>query len=243
MQPNHSDEFDLILPCYNPLENWDDKILASLEEIEQLAEGINIHLILVNDGSTVELAPDKIKRLSNKIARFTFLTNPTNKGKGNALRLGVKQSNNPLCMFTDIDFPYTPESFVKMYHALRTADCGIAVGIREDSYYSKTPYTRKVISKLLKKLIKSFFRLKVADTQCGLKGFNSKGKELFLETTIDRYLFDLEFIQLASKKLPSEIKGIPVELKDDVVFSKINSKIILQEGGSFLKIFFSGIFK
>jgi len=234
---------DLILPCYNPQENWEQLILSSLKEINQLSPDLQIHVILVNDGSTPPLNPDCIQTLRDQIPHFTFIDNTINRGKGYVLRDGVAQSEDQICMFTDVDFPYTLDSFIDVYESLLADDCAVAVGIRNTSYYSQTPLARKIISKVFKKLIKTFFRLKVSDTQCGLKGFNAEGRKLFLQTTIDRYLFDLEFIQLASRKFPKQIKGVTVELKEGIVFSKINTKILLQEGGSFMKIFLGSIFR
>lgn len=231
-------DLDLILPCYNPLGNWEEEILESLKAIDQLSPGIQINIILVNDGSSPTLSPEKIERLTNQIAHFTFIDSQPNKGKGHALRVGIQQSQHQICMFTDIDFPYTAESFYSLYKALLEENCEVAVGIRDNSYYAQTPFSRKLVSKLFKTLLKTFFRLKIADTQCGLKGFKQTGKSLFLQTTINRYLFDLEFIKLASRKVPKQIRGIPVELKEGVVFSKLNTRILLQEGWSFLRIFF-----
>lgn len=236
-------DLDLILPCYNPQGNWEAEILHALKAIDQQLPEIQINLILVNDGSSPALSTDKIDTLRNQIPHFTFIEGQINKGKGHALRLGMQQSQQPICLFTDVDFPYTAESFCKVYQALASGDCEVAVGVRDNSYYTQTPFSRKVISKLFKTLLKTFFRLKIADTQCGLKGFKQTGKALFLQTTINRYLFDLEFIQLASRKVPKQIRGIPVELKEDVVFSKMNTRIILQEGWSFIRIFLKGIFK
>ncbi len=236
-------EIDLILPCYNPQENWTSKIVSSLKEIERLSTDLRIHLILVNDGSSPLLDPSKINSLKEQIPRFTYIDNPTNKGKGHALRTGFAQSKNEICIFTDIDFPFTAQSFVNVYNTLTTEDCELAVGVRDYNYYSKIPFGRKVISKLLKQLIKLFFALKLSDTQCGLKGFKPLGKELFLQTTINRYLFDLELIQAASRKIPNQIIGVPIILKEGIVFSKINSKIIVQESFNFLRIFFKSLLK
>jgi len=234
---------DLILPCYNPQEYWVSEILSSVKEIKKRLPDLQLNIILVNDGSTVVLDPAQIEKLRTQLPQFTFIDNAVNKGKGHALRVGIAQSKQTICMFTDVDFPYTPDSFITVYQALTAEDCEVAVGIRDNSYYASTPFARKVISKTFKQMLKTFFRLQVSDTQCGLKGFNLKGKELFLGTTIDRYLFDLEFIQLASRKFPKQIKGVPVILKEGIVFSKLNSKILLQEGLSFLRIFFTSIFK
>ncbi|MBK7037383.1 MAG: hypothetical protein IPH42_13850 [Bacteroidetes bacterium] len=81
-------------------------------------------------------------------------------------------------------------------------------------------------------------RLKISDTQCGLKGFNKKGKDIFLKTTINRYLFDLEFIFLVSRQKEVSMVPVEIELKENIQFSSMRTGILLSEGFNFLKIFF-----
>ncbi len=169
-----------------------------------------------------------------------LIGNKINCGKGHALREGVKAATGDLIIYTDIDFPYTHDSFLKIYSALKNEDADIAIGIRGEKYYSRLPKARMRISKLLRWFIKKFLRIPTDDTQCGLKGFNQKGKEVFLQTTINRYLFDLEFIFLSARNNLS-IKTVEVELRPDIVLSKMNWKILLQEFGNFLKIFVRSI--
>ncbi len=78
----------------------------------------------------------------------------------------------------------------------------------------------------------------VSDTQCGLKGFNTNGKEIFLKTTIDRYLFDFEFIFQCSRKKSILLKTVPVQLKDNVVFSNMKLKILMQESLNLIRVLF-----
>jgi hypothetical protein len=53
-----------------------------------------------------------------------------------------------------------------------------------------------------------------------------------LETTIERFLFDLEFLMLANGRVA--ITPVPVELREGVVFSKVGWKILATEGKNFL---------
>jgi hypothetical protein len=76
---------------------------------------------------------------------------------------------------------------------------------------------------------------------CGLKGFNNKGKAAFLSTTIDRYLFDLEFVFLAAR-MKLNIAKVPVNLRDGVVLSKLNVRILATEGLNFLGLFVNALF-
>jgi hypothetical protein len=76
----------------------------------------------------------------------------------------------------------------------------------------------------------------VTDTQCGLKGFDNLGKSIFLTTTIDRFLFDLEFLSLAGKNKLVYTYSVPVELNEGVVFSRMGWRVVASELQNLLRI-------
>lgn len=224
-------DISVILPCYNPSDGWSSLVLDYQKRLE--AEGHNIELIIVNDGSTRNFTEEENQlSASSAIKKIGYAEN---KGKGYALRKGVEAAKGTYILYTDIDFPYTHESFIKVIETLKTGN-DVALGIRGKEYYRHVPKSRVYISKFLRSLIRLFLRIPTDDTQCGLKGFNQKGKEVFLQTTIHRYLFDLEFVFLSSQK-KLKIKTVEVQLRPEIVLSKMNWKILLQEFGNFLKIF------
>lgn len=198
-------------------------------------------LIIVNDGSTnglfQEVQKSFLEHKSVKIVAYEH-----NKGKGYALRKGVKVGSGDLLIYTDVDFPYTIESFMGIFNQLKNKPTDVAIGIRGEEYYRHLPETRVRISKMLRWLIKTFLRLPTDDTQCGLKGFNQKGKDVFEQTSINRYLFDLEFVFLCGvNKL--QVATVEVKLRPEVQMSKMNWKVLLQESGNFILIFIKSIFK
>jgi hypothetical protein len=77
----------------------------------------------------------------------------------------------------------------------------------------------------------------VKDTQSGLKGFNQKGKEVFLKTHINSFLFDMEFVVLASRRKDLRLAKIQVHVRDGISFSQMSWKTIKQELLSFQNIF------
>lgn len=222
----------LVVPCYNPRPAWAQRVVKYFQEFSKAA-ATEVKLTLVNDGSTQNVSELDFQFLRQAIPGFTLLNYAENRGKGYALRQGVQQSTSDFYIFTDIDFPYTLESMLAIEQALLEKG-GIAVGHRDQSYYGKVPLFRKVLSQSFRWFIKQSLNLPVEDSQCGLKGFDNSGKKIFLKTTVDRFLFDLEFLVLANKKVP--IYGVPVQLKEGIVFTTMGAKILLAESGNFLKI-------
>lgn len=228
----------ILLPCYNPPEGWQNQVINSMRILrEELASEFSIiKLVIVNDGSTSGINSDLKKEISERAHPADFVEYEVNRGKGFALRQGAAVVDTEYCIYTDIDFPYEEESLVQMSRKLKEGN-EVVLGHRGRDYYDKTPWFRKLISKTLRWILKTFLRLPTDDSQCGLKGYEKKGLQLFLETKIDRFLFDLEFIKMASKR-KLKITTSDANLKPNIVFSKVNLKILMRESLNFVKVLF-----
>jgi glycosyltransferase involved in cell wall biosynthesis len=229
----------VILPCYNPVSGWMDIVEKNLLLIQtRVPVG---ELIIVNDGSDKNFDGVEVSQFFRRYGLVKIISYRQNRGKGYALRAGVAESTGALIIYTDIDFPYTAESFFSIFRALQTNSDNLVIGIRHESYYTHLPGVRARISKFLKLLTRNLLQIPTDDTQCGLKGFGSEAKEIFLRTRIDRYLIDLEFIFLAARE-KLKIKAVAVELRPDVQLSEMRWQTLMHEGGNFLKIFIQTIF-
>ncbi len=228
-------QLSIVLPCYNPPQHWEQNVWVAYQEIiKELSDPPEI--IVVNDGSTQAVDAASIEFLRKKLPDFRYLTYEPNQGKGAALRHGVSQATGDWVIYTDIDFPYTTISFLNIW-TLLVQGADVALGVKDAGYYHHVPKVRVYISRGLRFLIGFFFRMPVTDTQCGLKGFNQKGRTVFLATTIQRYLCDLEFVyQCFRTKPPLKIKSYEVALKDNIQFRKMNYRILFSEGLNFMKI-------
>ena len=234
-------KLDIILPCYNPPRNWAEALTVAVHEIQgALGAETEISLILVNDGSQQGLDAQQIAWIHGQIATFSYIAYTPNRGKGHALRTGVRAAAGTHQIYTDIDFPYTTASLVAVYRAL-IAGADIAAGVRDAAYYQHVPTLRRFISKFLRWMLRTFLRIKISDTQCGLKGFGPRGKALFLQTGIDRFLFDLEFIFLASGIEALRLVPVDVQLRPGIEFSKARMGILIGESINFASIFWKGL--
>jgi glycosyltransferase involved in cell wall biosynthesis len=197
-------------------------------------------MYLVNDGSKSGIRSADIRLLSEKIAGFTYIDSSVNQGKGGALRDAVRLTTGKWVIYTDADYPYLIENAVEMFRLLSSDAADVVVGVRDEQYYDQLPIGRKIFSLSLKVMNYLFFpQLKVKDTQSGLKGFNQKGKEVFLKTQISAFLFDMEFLVLASKNPTIRIHWIYVQAREGIVFSTMRAKTIMTELVNFASILFS----
>lgn len=206
---------------------------------EAISAETSIHMYLVNDGSKTGIRPEDIALLAREINSFTYIDSPVNQGKGGALRDAVRQTTGKWVIYTDADYPYLIQNAVDMFRLLSSDAADIVVGVRDEQYYDQLPLGRKIFSLSLKVMNYLFFpQLKVKDTQSGLKGFNQKGKEIFLKTRIPAFLFDMEFLVLASKNPDIRIQWIYVQARKGIVFSTMRAKTILTELVNFTTILF-----
>lgn len=233
---------DIILPCYNPAAGWTEHIIRAYTDIARSLADTTVRILMVNDGSTRGISDADVQLLQNKIPGFTYITYSNNRGKGYALREGIRRSDAQFTIYTDIDFPYLTNSLLEIFKVLKENAADIAIGIKDGRYYAHVPPFRRFISRLLRTCTSAVLRLKVSDTQCGLKGFNAQGRDLFMQTTIDRYLFDLEFVFLASRDTRIRMQPVEITLRDNVQFSSMRMNILLQESGNFFKICIRSIF-
>ncbi|MCG8576979.1 MAG: glycosyltransferase [Flavobacteriales bacterium] len=198
--------------------------------------GVGVSLIVVNDGSTKNVEERHISYIEKNLPTALMMSYEENRGKGYALRKGVKEAKSDLIIYTDIDFPYQEKSLIAVYESL-SQGFDVVLGHRGNDYYTNTPTGRKNISKFLRWTLKTFLRLPTDDSQCGIKAFNQRGAAVFTDTRIDRFLFDLEFIKLASRR-KMKIEKVEVELKPNVIFSKVNMGILMRESLNFVKVLF-----
>ncbi|MCS6934600.1 MAG: glycosyltransferase [Chitinophagales bacterium] len=228
--------YSIVVPCYNPPAGWAENLLNHLR-----GYGLPDHeleLVLINDGSKINFTEKDTDYLQQNLLNTQFILLEKNSGKGNAVRRGASAARGKYLIYTDIEHPYTVESVKRVMEALwQGAD--IAAGSRNERYFSSLPPLRYLVSRSLITFNQFILRLPTPDTQCGLKGMNRRGKEVLFQTTIDGFLFDLEFIRTAHR-LKLQVVAVPVELRPEIRLTTHILKNILKETINFIKIIFHG---
>ncbi len=223
----------LIVPCYNPIQNWETNLLKSYQEFCNAA-GTQCKVVLVNDGCTFDIE-NEVNTLKNALQEnLNYIVHPVNKGKGATLKTGVRAAQSDVYMFTDVDFPYTIESMKNVYFS-SCQHSGISTGYRKAEYYQHLSPTRALISKTLRWLNSFVLGLPTNDTQCGLKAFDNEIKPIFLACKTDRFLLDLELL-LATNAQKLGIHPVHVQLNEGVTFTKFNFMILFKELGNFFNL-------
>ncbi|MFH1613016.1 MAG: glycosyltransferase family 2 protein [bacterium] len=190
----------LIIPAYNEEGNIAEAISSSLNILQQVANEYEI--IIINDGSS-----DKTEEISNawqeKNQYIKIIHLFSNKGVGNALKMGFNQAKYELIFWIPGDNQVKSDDLPKFLSVIENAD--IVAGFR---IKRQDPFIRKFNANLYKILLFIFFGLKIKDVDCN-KLFRKKVFEkIKIEST--GQLIDAEIL-IKAKKLKFKIKeiGIP----------------------------------
>ncbi len=99
----------IIIPTYN-----EEKTIAEVARKVYAAEtpGFLKEIIVVNDGST-DGTMDTLRSLSLKLP-FTLISHVRNRGKGAAIRTGIKRAKGHAILIQDADLELTPDDYVNL---------------------------------------------------------------------------------------------------------------------------------
>lgn len=228
---------DLVLPCYNPPTGWEQGVIGDFEHLCTQFGALRFHLFIVTDGSQRGYEPETVARLKEAIPDLKIVDYQPNRGKGYALREAVRHTTSPYILYTDYDFPYTDESVRTVIDAL-LGGADVVVAVRDTAYQHGLPRFRRFLSNASHRCNRLLLRLKITDTQGGLKGFNRRGREVFLSTTICSFLFDTEFIAKSSRR-GLRIEPVASRIKEGLLISDMGIDVLRREMLNFLKILFA----
>jgi len=184
----------IIIPCYNEADRLDTN-----KFIDYLSQNTHLHFIFVDDGST-----DNTRKIINQLiskynSLVSLLTNETNKGKAESVRLGVIESykmNPDYIGFLDADLAAPIEeidNLLKIVKKDKTKEVVFASRIQIIGSEIKRNYFRHFIGRLFATCVSLLLKIRIYDTQCGAKMFSRKiCNDIFSEQFVSPWLFDVE---------------------------------------------------
>ncbi|MBW1859267.1 MAG: glycosyltransferase [Deltaproteobacteria bacterium] len=192
----------VVIPAYNEegcLERNSGTVLAYLDTLNK-----DYELIFVDDGSRDSTA-SIIERIVKNNPRCRSLSNPTNRGKGDATGKYV--------VFMDADLA-VPIRFVTTCLNKLESGAPVVIGSRHlpsSSFKVREGPLRQVCGEVFRRFAQLSLGLRVSDITCGLKGLEKEAAtDIFSRSKIDRWGYDVEIIFLA-RKLKYAIEEVPVD--------------------------------
>ncbi len=191
-------ELSIVLPAYNEAKRLPPYLLA-VDDYLRRSDVAGYEIIVVDDGSRDGLG-EILASLTAERPAVTVVTLQENRGKGAAVRTGVLAASGRLILFADADGATPIEEERKLRRRiLEGAD--LAVGLRRaGGAAAQRSLPRRLSGLVFSHLIRSLFRIKASDTQCGFKMFRREvGRRLFEACAEDGYLFDIYILALAER--------------------------------------------
>jgi glycosyltransferase involved in cell wall biosynthesis len=181
------------------------RLTAALDET-----GLAWEVILVVDGDAATYRAAQPLRSD----RVTVLGYGLNRGKGFALRVGMSHARGEVVTFIDSDMEIDPQQIGDMEQLLRMYHADVVVGSKRHPLSEvRYPLLRRFQSLCYQLLIRLLFRLRVRDTQTGLKVMRREVAMRVLDVAlVKRFAFDLELLALARRFGFGRICEAPVRI-------------------------------
>jgi glycosyltransferase involved in cell wall biosynthesis len=113
----------VVVPVYNEAATV-GQVVAELLELP-----LRLEVLLVDDGST-DGSPAELARLASSHEAVSVLTQPSNRGKGAAVRRGIDESNGDFLLIQDADLEYSPSDIPALIDPLLSGKADAVFGTR-----------------------------------------------------------------------------------------------------------------
>ncbi len=193
-------DWSVVIPAYNEalrLPAYLKDIVAYFEDRDAPYE-----LLVVDDGSTDGTA-ERVREIAAGRPFIGVHVLPTNRGKGAAVREGMRRAQGALRLMTDADGATPIREIERLEGAIRRG-ADIAVGsrvLRDPTVVRQTRLHRKLPGHVFNFIVRRLGVSGVVDTQCGFKLFRGPiADDLFGALSTDGFGFDVELLLLAQRR-------------------------------------------
>ena len=184
-------KLSIIIPCYNE-ENNIEIILNKLNDVK--LNNIEKEIIEIDDWYKVSM----------------ILLHEENKGKGAALRTGIKHATGDYIIIQDADLEYNPDEYNNLLKPLINNECDVVYGSRfKNKVYDKGYLANKLANRFLTSFSNLFTHYKLTDMETCYKVFKSSVIKK-IELKENRFGFEPEITSKLSK-INARIIEVPIK--------------------------------
>lgn len=200
-------DLSIVIPVYNEETVVEKSVRETLHFFSQ--QPPSWELIIVNDGST-DATRKILSVLQQRDARVRVITFPENRGKGAAVREGLKNSTGDYMLFFDTDLSTPLSEFPKFWN--KKDEHTVLIGsrtVKGADINKHQRWIREMAGKLGNLLTRLLLPLPYRDTQCGFKLYPGSFRSLLHLSKINGAVFDIEWLLIAQEN-GFTIQEIPV---------------------------------
>jgi len=161
-------KISVIIPVFNE----ETTIKALIDKV--LKTGVANEIIIVDDGSA-DGTKEILKRVKNGDS-LQVITHEKNKGKGAALRTGLKHITGDIIIFQDADLEYDPAEYEELLKPIQDGVADVVYGSRLRGGKPQRAYLfwHKLGNDFLTFLTNILFNTTISDMETGYKVFHKK---------------------------------------------------------------------
>ena len=206
-------DVSLVIPAYNEETRLGPTLARCVRFLA--ASPWRWEIVVVHDGST-DGTVALCRRMAAEIPDLRVVETRPNRGKGHAVRAGVRAARGAAIVMYDADGATPIAEIAKLLAPLARGEAAIAIGSRYvGGRGTDQPLWRRLWSRLAHFVMQRTLVPGIADAHCGCKAFTAAaGRDLFGRSTVDGWSFDLEILALALR-LGYAVAEIGVEWRDD----------------------------
>ena len=195
----------IIIPVFNE-EEWIEKTIREMDELQGKSDFEAAEVIFVNDGS-IDRSGTILKNLMNSY--FKVIQHRFNKGYGAAIKTGIRNAKHESIVITDADGTYPNERIPELIKIFQEGNYDMVVGARVGSKV-KIPLIRKPAKWFIAKLASYLTGTKIPDLNSGLRVMKKEVAEKYIRILPDGFSFT-STITLAMLTNGYSVKYVPID--------------------------------
>ncbi|HSH38148.1 MAG TPA: dolichyl-phosphate beta-glucosyltransferase [Chthoniobacterales bacterium] len=194
--------FSLIIPAFNEGHRIGDTLVQASSYLSAASPGSEI--IVVDDGSSDDTAGvvrgvfESARELETRLIQHS-----PNRGKGAAVRDGLRAAARPIALFSDADLSTPIDEASKLIEPISVGQVDVAFGSRaldRRLIGTRQSWGREQGGRVFNLLVRVSTGLPFWDTQCGFKAFRlDTFRPVLAKAHSEGFGFDVELLYLAHK--------------------------------------------
>jgi len=213
-------KLSIIIPVFNE----ENTIEELIRRVFAVSLPIEKEIIVVDDGSFDNT--NKILKKLKKEINFISQEHPKNRGKGAAIKTGLKQATGEFILIQDADLEYDPKDYSNLIRPLLEGKAEVVYGSRMLGKNKKGYLTFYLGGRFLTFLTNLLYGLNITDESTGYKAFKSE-----VLKNVDLKCEGFEFCpEITAKIAKKGIKIYEVPISYNARYLKEGKKIKVKDG-------------